>query len=456
MIYLVKCYPMRLAPFLYLLFWIFPAAAQQKALVAGPMTGSVELRDAIVWLEASSAVKQAAIRYHEKGKPAMVKTERYTGALGKRYNPVKIQLVNLEPGTQYEYEVLLDGKPVKRSAFTTKPFWQYRRPAPDFSFLTGSCAYFNEPAYDRPGKPYGNDSSIFETMAGVPADFMMWLGDNWYTREADYWSVPGLEYRAHRDRSLPVLQRFLQAMPHYAIWDDHDFGPNNANKSYIFRDDSRRVFSQYWPNPTFGEDGKGIYTRYSYSDVDFFLLDGRYWSSAGELPDSIGGQPNPDKKMYGDGQMEWLKNALLTSHATFKIIVTGSQALNPISIFDSFHHFPVEYQSFMDFLEQNSIPGILFLTGDRHHSEVIKLPRKGNYPLYDITSSPLTSGVGGVLLGNEKDNPYRVPGTLVVTQNFARISISGPKGGRRLKLEFMDKGKTVLGSFEVGQQELMK
>ncbi|MFC3856280.1 alkaline phosphatase D family protein [Chitinophaga sp. GCM10012297] len=445
-----------MVPFLCLLLWIFPAAAQQKALVAGPMTGSVELRDAIVWLEAAPAVKQAAIRYYEKGKPASARTERYTGKLGKRYNPIKIQLVNLEPGTRYEYEVLLDGKVVKRSAFTTKTFWHFRRPAPDFTFLTGSCAYFNEPAYDRPGKPYGNDSSIFETMADVPADFMMWLGDNWYTREADYSSVPGLEYRAHRDRSLPVLQRFLQAMPHYAVWDDHDFGPNNANKSYIFRDESRRVFSDYWANPTFGEGGRGIYTRYSYSDVDFFMLDGRYWSSAGELPDSINGQPNPDKKMYGDEQMEWLKNALLTSNASFKIIVTGSQALNPISIYDSFHHFPVEYQSFMDFLERHSIPGILFLTGDRHHSEVVKLPRKGNYPLYDITSSPLTSGVGGVLWGNEKDNPYRVPGTLVVTQNFARISVSGPKGGRRLKLEFMDKGKKVLGGFEVSQQDLMK
>lgn len=447
---------MRSVSFLFLLLWILPATAQQKALVAGPMAGSVELRDVIIWLEAAPSVKQAAIRYYEKGKPAAARTERFTGELGKRYNPVKIQLVNLEPGTAYEYEVLLDGKAVKRSAFSTKTLWQNRRPAPDFTFLTGSCAYFNEPAYDRPGKPYGNDSSIFETMAAVPADFMMWLGDNWYTRDADYYSVPGLQYRAHRDRSLPVLQRFLQAMPHYAVWDDHDYGPNNSNKSYIFREQSREVFSQYWPNPSFGEEGKGIYTRYSFSDVDFFLLDGRYWSSAGELPDSVNGQPNPAKKMYGDQQMEWLKNALLTSNASFKIIVTGSQALNPISIYDSFHHFPVEYHDFMNFLEQNHIPGILFLTGDRHHSEVVKLPRKNNYPLYDITSSPLTSGVGGVLLGNEKDNPYRVPGTLVVTQNFAQISVSGPKGGRVLKLEFMDKGKQVLGRFEVNQQELRK
>lgn len=434
-----------------------PAVTAQRSLIAGPMAGSVELRDVIIWLEVAPAVKQVVIRYYPKGQPAQAKTETWKGALGNRYNPLKITLANLEPGTTYAYDVLLDGGKARLPApamFTTKALWQHRVPAPDFTFLAGSCAYFNEPQFDRPGKPYGNDSSIFETMARTPADFMLWLGDNWYTREVDYSSVPGLQYRAHRDRSMPVLQRFLQAMPHYAIWDDHDFGPNNANKSYIFRDVSREIFSQYWPNPTFGENGRGIYTKYSYSDVDFFLLDGRYWSSAGELPDSVNGQPNPDKKMYGDEQMEWLRNALIQSNATFKFIVTGSQALNPISIYDSFHHFPVEYESFMRFLKSNNIPGVIFLTGDRHHSEVIRLPREGTYPLYDITSSPLTSGVGGVLYGNEKNNPYRVPGTLVVTQNFASLSVTGAKGKRRLKVVFMDREQRELAVFEVSQQDL--
>ncbi len=443
---------------IFLLMLAFaPAVAQQKALVAGPMTGSVELRDAIIWLEVAPTVKSAAVRYYKSGQPGNSRTETYSGGLGKRYNPIKIQLVNLEPGTTYQYDILLNGQKAalpRPLHFTTKPLWQFRQPAPDFTFLTGSCAYFNEPAYDRPGTPYGYDSSIFETMAATPADFMVWLGDNWYTREVDYSSVPGLEYRAHRDRALPVLQPFLQAMPHYAIWDDHDFGPNNANKSYIFRDASREVFTRYWANPSFGEKGEGIYTRMSYSDVDFFLLDGRYWSSAGEMADSIGGRPNPAKKMYGDGQMEWLRNALLQSNASFKIIVTGSQALNPISIFDSFHHFPIEYHAFMDFLREHKIPGVLFLTGDRHHSEVVKLPREGAYPLYDITSSPLTSGVGGVLRGNEKDNPYRVPGTLVVTQNFSKVTVSGARGARKLKVVFLDKQRKELAAFEVSQQEL--
>ena len=69
----------------------------------------------------------------------------------------------------------------------------------------------NEPVYDRPGAGYGKDSSIFETMAKEKAAFMLWLGDNWYLREADYFSAWGIWYRANHARSQPVLQPFLKA-----------------------------------------------------------------------------------------------------------------------------------------------------------------------------------------------------------------------------------------------------
>ncbi len=97
-----------------------------------------------------------------------------------------------------------------------------------FSFITGSCAYFNEPVYDRPGKPYGGDSIIFESMAKDTAAFALWLGDNWYTREVDLLSPWGLWYRASRDRAQPVLMKPIEDMPQYAIWDDHDYGPDNS------------------------------------------------------------------------------------------------------------------------------------------------------------------------------------------------------------------------------------
>lgn len=433
-------------------------------LVSGPMLGPVELRDAVIWCEVSPEVNNVSIRFWKKSAPLNSRTVEYKGELGRDFNPVKFVLGGLDMNTTYVYQISATRQrglfrtntpnPAGKESgeFTTKDLWQWRKPAPDFSFLAGSCTYFNEPEFDRPGRPYGGDSSIFESMARTPGSFMLWLGDNWYTREVDYYSEWGLWYRASHDRAQPVLRNFLKAMPHLAIWDDHDFGPNDMGKAYTLKENSRQVFKAYWCNPSFGEEDRGVYSQYSHGDADFFLLDDRYFRSSDELPDSVNGKPNPDKRMYGPAQMEWLKNALAVSKATFKFIVTGSQALNPVSPFDKIKDFPVEYQELMDFLDSHKIKGVVFLTGDRHHSEVIRLPRTNNYPLYDITVSPLTSGTHK--FGKEEaNNPYRVFG-LAEKQNYARISITGPRNNRKLTCEFLGVQGEKLGEWSVGEKEL--
>lgn len=438
------------------LSFLFSAAQQKSNLISGPWAGNIELRNAMLWLEVAPSVKKASVKYYPESNPAEFKMIIYKGELGNDFNPVKLELNNLQFGTTYKYEIWLNGKKCSlpfETKFTTKDLWQYRKPIPDISFLTGSCAYFNESRFDRPGKPYGGDSSIFETMAKTPADFHVWLGDNWYTREVDYNSVWGLNYRASHDRSQKVLQEFMAKMPQYAIWDDHDFGPNDAGKSYIFKDESRNIFKNYTLNPSYGEDGKGIYTKVSYADVDLFLMDDRFFRAESELLDSINGQPNTEKTYWGAKQLDWLKNAMLYSKATFKIIVTGSQTLNPVNKYECMQHYPYEYNQLLQFLNSQNINGVLFLTGDRHHSEVIKMPREQLYPLYDITVSPYTSGVSKVS-GEELNNPYRVPNTLVEAQNFAKFSFSGSKKDRILKVEFIGTKGEKLGEWSVGENEL--
>jgi len=430
------------------------AAAQKGGIVSGPMLGPVELREASIWLEVDKSVTQVLLQYNKKGNAAGWKTVSYKGTMGNDFNPVQFLIGGLDVNTTYEYRFIINGKltPVK-GEFTTRDLWQWRKPAPDFAFLTGSCAYFNEPAFDRPGTPYGKDSSIFETMAKDKADFMLWLGDNWYTREVDF-SRWGMWYRPHRDRSMPVLQNFLKSMPHYAIWDDHDYGPNDIGSNYILKETSRQVFMNYWCNPSYGESGKGIYTMFSYADVDFFLTDNRTWRSADDVKDSVNGKPNMQKQMLGKQQLEWLKNSLLYSSAVFKIIVVGSQVLNSASPYNKWEDFPGDYSELMNFLEEYNISGVIFLTGDRHHSEIIKKERPGNYPLYDITVSPLTSGTHK-FAGPEKDNPLRVFG-LDEKQNYGRITISGKRGERKLSVYFLGVKGERLGEWSVMQNELKR
>ncbi|MEQ1554427.1 MAG: alkaline phosphatase D family protein [Ferruginibacter sp.] len=443
--------------FLIISFFVFTNSfSQQSKLVSGPWAGNVGLRTATIWAEVTNDTKKITIKYFAHNNTKNVITKYYTNGLGKDFNPVKIELNALEPNTIYTYNLWLDDKEVKTTFttnFTTKDLWQWRKPAPDFSFLAGSCAYFNEPIYDRPGKPYGDDSSIFEIMATVPAAFHLWMGDNWYTREVDYESVWGLNYRASHDRSYKVLQKFMAAMPQYAIWDDHDYGPNDAGKNYIYKDESRQIFKNYSANPSYGENGKGIYTLVNYGDVDLFLTDNRYFRSNDRIADSIDGKPNADKHFFGPMQMEWLKNSLLFSNATFKIIVVGSQVMNPLNDLETMQKYSYEYYDLLNFIKQQKIRGVIFFTGDRHHSAVTKVEQQGFYPLYDVTISSYTAGISKPS-GDEKDSPFRVNGTLVEEHNFGKISVSGDKKNRVLKVDFINTKGQQLGTWSVNSNEL--
>jgi alkaline phosphatase D len=441
---------------IFTLFSLQGKSQHQKKLISGPWAGNVEYRSAVIWLEVSPAVKKVSLVYFNTNNITQQFSVNYKGVLGQAFNPIKMELFGLELDTKYQYELLIDGKKVNlpfKTYFKTKDLWQYRKPVPDFSFLAGSCAYFNEPKYDRPGKPYGSDSSIFETMAKTPADFNVWLGDNWYTREVDYTSVWGLNYRASHDRAQPVLQAFMASMPQYAIWDDHDFGPNDAGKSYVLKTASRNIFNNYWLNPSSGENEKGIYSRVNYGDADLFLTDNRFFRADPNINDTIDGKPNPDKTFFGKEQIEWLKNELLFSNAVFKIIVTGSQVLNPLNRYECMREYPDEYNELIHFISDKKIKGVIFLTGDRHHSEVIKMKRENQYPLYDITVSPLTSGVSKVS-GQELDNPNREKGTLIEAQNFARFYFSGKKNERVMKVEFIGLKGEKLGEWSITENDI--
>ena len=430
----------------------------QRSIVAGPMPGYIELRTAKIWLQFAQNIKEATIHYKSAGKNSAKLLSQKKVLSGGEFNTAIFNLTSLDPGTTYHYYVSAGtGKRfVDSGSFTTQALWQYRQPPSDFAFLAGSCVYFNQQEYDKPGKPYGGDSSIFDAMAKEKAAFMLWLGDNWYTRFPDYASEWGLHYRPSHERSLPVLQPFLKSMSHYAIWDDHDYGPNDADKSYVLKEASRDVFMKYWPNPTYGMAGEGIYTAFTYNDAEFFLLDDRWFRSNDRMADSVNGGINKEKKMFGDEQMEWLKNALLFSKSNaftkFRVIVTGSQVLNQYSKFDALRAFPAEYNELLSFIEVNKIGGVIFITGDRHHSEVIKMERKSAYTLYDVTSSPITSSPAKTQ-GAEIKNPARV-GKEIDEQNYARFSITGEGKERRMTVEFIGVKGNILDKWEVKAVDL--
>lgn len=325
-----------------------------------------------------------------------------------------------------------------------------------FSFLTGSCAYINPAASDTSYTMYMGEPSMFYTMSRKDADFMLWLGDNWYMGPEDYNTPEGVMDRAHYTRKVKEMQPLVRKKwKEYAIWDDHDYGPDQSHENYALKKVARQAFIETWKdNPSFGENNEGIYTSFRKEDVLFILLDDRWWRDDDVLLDYKFFRPNKRKRMFGKQQMAWLKRTLLQdSTATFKIIASGSQILNPWSTQDCMSHYPIEYNELLSFISDNHLSGVLFLTGDRHYSEIVKVDRKNRYPLYDITVSPLTSSIEPVK-GREKNNKYRVKNSLIETHNFARISVSGNASNRKLGFDFFDKYGKLLNSWQTTSMEL--
>jgi alkaline phosphatase D len=416
-------------------FWCLVATGAYAApsLVSGPMLGHVTMRTAAVWLQADGA-GTAQLEYWKADDPkAKQRTASIDLPAAADFSAI-FDLVGLEPGARYEYRVLMDGRAAEvgeRLFMRTQPLWKLRVDPADFKVFMGSCVYVNDPPYDRPGKPYGADYFVFDTIAAkARADagyhFMLWLGDNLYFREADYESPWGMSYRWHYQRALPELQPLLRATQHYAIWDDHDYGPNDTNRSFVFKGAALELFQRYWANPSYGlPDTPGIFTTFSYLDADFFLLDDRWYRSA----DRIVGEP--DKTMLGAAQLDWLKQALTASTATFKFIANGSQLLNDVNRFEGWQNFKSEREAFIDWLTRQGVTGVVFLSGDRHHTELLRRERAGSYPIYELTCSPLTAGPRTT--DDEKDNPLRVSGTLVMGQrNFCMLEVGGPRKERKL------------------------
>jgi hypothetical protein len=101
---------------------------------------------------------------------------------------------------------------------------------------------------------------------------------------------------------------------------------------------------------------------------------------------------------------------------------------------------------------KNKIEGVVFLTGDRHHSEIIKKERNGTYPLLDITASPLTSGLSK-FTGKEKNHPSRIIG-IDHTTNYGKISFTGTFKDRKMKIEFIGPGGESLTVYEIDAKDL--
>lgn len=402
----------------------FAAQAQKNNIQSGPMVGYSEMKEVAIWLQTQKPAK-VKMKYWETSNPKVV--FETVEELTSHTHAYTAHLIadKVDEGKQYNYEVWIDGKKVNipyELSFQTQKLWAWRTDPPAFKLALGSCNYVADSVYDRPGKPYGGDYEIFKSIRAKDPDLMLWLGDNTYLREADWGTQTGINYRYTHSRSIPELQELLGSTHHYAIWDDHDYGSNDADRSFVNKQLTLQAFKDFWANPNYNATGQGGITgTFVWNDAQFFLMDDRWFRTSNK-------RTTGTREMLGKAQIEWLLDALKHSPATFKFVAVGNQVISDLPSYENMATYAEERAALIKAITDEQIPGVIFLSGDRHQTELTQLNREGTYPLRDLTVSPLTSSANSKT--KDEKNTLRVPDTFVGERNFAILEFTGKRKER--------------------------
>ena len=349
---------------------------------AGPLVGHVTDTSAILWAKGSNSGRLD----FKVGRESDLSDARLVSGgdlVEDSFFTGQAVVDGLEAVTRYYYTPLLDGEPAL--------------PRPYPSFMTAPATGQNTPLRVAFGSCAGQRGYLAAAAFGEMAarrnfDMLLMLGDNHYGDTTD----PALlRDHYHMHRTVEGFTSLIREIPTYAIWDDHDFGPNNSDGTTAGKEDSLRVFRQWWANPAYGEpENPGCYFRFSRPGVDFFMLDVRYHRTPNKTPDE------GSKTMLGARQLEWLKSELAASTAPFKVIASGSE-WQTLTQPDCWSSFARERQEIFDWITGQGIEGVVLLSGDRHFTAGYQIQERH----LEFTSGPLGSGNATLM-----ENPERFTG----------------------------------------------
>ncbi len=287
---------------------------------------------------------------------------------------------------------------------------------------------------------------ILESVIAQDPELFIYLGDNIYgdTRDMDV-----LRAKYVQLGNNPAFQALNAQAIVRAIWDDHDYGENDAGRHYPFKVESKEIFLDFWKEPKNSERRKheGIYHAEYFGEGDqvlqLIMLDTRSFRDDLLLSD---GKPDkhryaqnnhPDSTILGAEQWAWLAEEL-KKPATFRIIASSIQFGHQYNGWESWNNFPLEQARMFEVIKGAKAEGVLLLSGDVHYSEISVRQPEGLYPVYDITSSGMTHTIPVTW-----PNRYRV-GRPYGHKSFGYIEIDWEKDDPTITFELKKKnGKTV-------------
>ena len=326
---------------------------------------------------------------------------------------------------------------------------QVTAPSAKLRIALGSCIDQNRP------------QPIWDTILAAKPDMFLFGGDNVYASDQPF-SLQKLEKAYATLATNPGFAQLRQTVPHLAIWDDHDYGKNDAGVEFADKQVAKDAFLKFWQIPVADarRNREGLYhtqtTGAPGQRLQIILLDVR-WSRSPWKPTDQRDAPgkeryvpdvSPSKTMLGDAQWQWLE-AQLRQPADVRLIVSGIQVVTNGHGWESWSLFPAERERLYRLIASTQAQGVVFLSGDRHIGALYAEPSAGPYPMFEMTSSGMTHAWAGA----KEAGPNRL-GELVTQNHFGLVDVNW--AARRLRLSIQNLAGATVRQHDVALQDLVK
>lgn len=305
--------------------------------------------------------------------------------------------------------------------------------------------------------------SIFNTIVSHQPDLFVFLGDNVY---GDTDNMDTLAAIYAKLGNKPSFQHLKKNVPIVATWDDHDYGKNDAGRHFPMKEQSKQVFLDFFEEPAQSSRRKhaGIYHSYTYQangkTLQVILLDVRTFRDNLQYYDGefkgdksffyrldYAPYTTSDSTLLGEEQWKWLEQEL-RKPADVRIIASGSQFGITYNGYESWANFPHEQQRLLNLVKSTRANGVLVISGDVHYGEISRLTTEGQYPIYDVTSSGLSSSWEFAT-----PNKNRVEGP-IMENHFGLITINWQLADPTITMEIWDKYDNQRAEYTIKLSEI--
>lgn len=294
----------------------------------------------------------------------------------------------LRPATEYRYALEVDGTLDRARRGRVRTFAQ--GPA-SFSFAFSSCARV------------GSNGQVFDSIRHARPLFFLAVGDLFYGNVSndDTGAFRSL-YGSLLEQPAPSLLFRSTAVAY--TWDDHDFGPDGANRLAASAPAAEQAYRELVPHYSLpgGMNEGPIYQAFDVGRIRFLVTDTR------SQRDPQARRDNESKTMLGAEQKAWLKRELLTARDRYALViwVNPDPWIGPAAEgADGWAGYATERRELSDFIAANAIRNILMLSGDAHML-AIDDGSHSNYSEHGNASFPVMHAAALDRHGGIKGGPY--------------------------------------------------